>query len=130
MKNYLGIAAAAGLLLVTASRAGAAETAWNEMHHGNHALDFHGYVRSSAGGAISDGDVMPQFIAPGDPVALTTAKLASVHVGVSFVWLVGVSCFVGYARQWLTRPGVRRGVGAASGLAIAAFGVKLALSKG
>lgn len=73
--------------------------------------------------------VLPQFVAPGDPVVLTTAKLASVHIGVSFIWLVGVSCFVGYARQWLTRPGVRRGVGAVSGLAIAAFGVKLALSK-
>ena len=73
--------------------------------------------------------VLPQFIAPGDPVFLTTAKLASVHVGVSFLWLVCVSFFVGTARSWLSRPKVRKGVSAASGLAIAAFGVKLALSR-
>ncbi len=73
--------------------------------------------------------VLPQFLSPGDPVFLTTAKLASVHIGISFLWLVSVSFFVGTARRWLTRPGVRRTIGVVSGLAIAAFGVKLALSR-
>lgn len=73
--------------------------------------------------------VLPQFIVQGGPVFLTTAKLASIHIGISLVWLVSVSFFVGTARRWLTRPNVRRGVGVLSGLAIAAFGVRLALSK-
>lgn len=73
--------------------------------------------------------VLPQFIAPGDPVFLTTAKLASIHVGVSFAWLLGVSFGVGYAKRWLTRPKVKAAIGTVSGLAIAAFGVKLALSR-
>jgi threonine/homoserine/homoserine lactone efflux protein len=73
--------------------------------------------------------VLPQFVAPGEPVVPATAKLASVHIGVSFVWLVLVSVFVGSAQQWLTRPSVRRAVNAVSGAAIAAFGVKLALSR-
>ncbi len=73
--------------------------------------------------------VLPQFVGPGDPVFLTTAKLASIHIGVSFLWLVSVSFFVGTARQWLTRPSVRRVIGAVSGLAIAAFGIRLAISK-
>ena len=72
--------------------------------------------------------VLPQFVTPGDPVFLTTAKLASVHVGVSFLWLCCVSVFVGVANRWLTRPPVRRAVNAVSGLALAAFGVRLALS--
>jgi threonine/homoserine/homoserine lactone efflux protein len=73
--------------------------------------------------------VLPQFVGPGDPVFLTTAKLASIHVGVSFVWLVCVSLFAGFARRWLGRPSVRKTVNAASGLVIAAFGVRLALSR-
>lgn len=73
--------------------------------------------------------VLPQFVEPGDPVFATTAKLAAVHIGVSFLWLVLVSVCVGLARRWLTRPTVRRTVSAVSGLAIAAFGVRLALSR-
>jgi threonine/homoserine/homoserine lactone efflux protein len=73
--------------------------------------------------------VLPQFVGPGDPVFITTAKLASIHIGVSFLWLVSVSFFVGTARKWLTRPEVRRAIGAVSGLAIAGFGLKLALSR-
>lgn len=72
--------------------------------------------------------VLPQFIAPGDPVFLTTALLASIHIGVSLLWLLGVSIGVGSAKRWLTKPKTKAAIGTVAGLAIAAFGVRLALS--
>ena len=41
------------------------DPAWNEFRYDKHALDFHGYVRSSVGAAFEDGDIMPMFSAPG-----------------------------------------------------------------
>ena len=72
--------------------------------------------------------VLPQFIAPGDPVAATALKLGAIHVGASLVWLCLVSFFVGAAQTWLRAPAVRRWVEITSGLAIAAFGLRLAMS--
>jgi threonine/homoserine/homoserine lactone efflux protein len=72
--------------------------------------------------------VLPQFVLP-ENVLVTSVKLASVHIGASLCWLVLVSIFVGSAKKWLARPRVRTVVNALSGAAIAAFGVRLALSR-
>lgn len=38
---------------------------WNKLEAGNHSVEFHGYFRTSGGGAFKDGETMPVFIAPG-----------------------------------------------------------------
>lgn len=72
--------------------------------------------------------VLPQFVGPNDDIVARSALLASIHIAASIIWLTLVSAFVGTAQRWLENPRVKRTIDTVSGLAIAAFGVKLALS--
>ena len=72
--------------------------------------------------------VLPQFIGPSDDILARSTLLASIHIAASIIWLTLVSVFVGTAQRWLENPRVKRTIDTVSGLAIAAFGVKLALS--
>jgi threonine/homoserine/homoserine lactone efflux protein len=72
---------------------------------------------------------LPQFISPGDPVALKSFMLAGIHYAMGLVWLSGVALAVSRAARVLTRPAVRRGLDVATGTIFAALGLKLALEQ-
>jgi threonine/homoserine/homoserine lactone efflux protein len=72
---------------------------------------------------------LPQFIQPGDPVLVKSLLLASIHIGLGYIWLTLVSIFTGRLRLLLTRPAVRRGFEAITGGILVAFGIRLALER-
>ena len=72
---------------------------------------------------------LPQFINAGDPVLARSLLLAGIHFVLGIVWLSLVTVFVGWLRTWLTRPAIRRGLEAVTGVVLIAFGVRLALEK-
>ena len=72
---------------------------------------------------------LPQFISPGDPVALKSFMLAGIHYGMSLVWMSGVAFAVARAAKVLTRPAVRRGLDIATGSIFTGLGIKLALEQ-
>jgi threonine/homoserine/homoserine lactone efflux protein len=71
---------------------------------------------------------LPQFISPGDPVALKSFLLAGIHYAMGLVWLSAVAFAVARAARVLTRPAVRRGLDFATGTIFAGLGLRLALS--
>lgn len=72
---------------------------------------------------------LPQFISPGDPVALKSVMLAGIHYAMGLVWLSGVALAVSRAASVLTRPLVRRGLDVATGTIFTGLGLKLALEQ-
>lgn len=72
---------------------------------------------------------LPQFISPGDPVALKSVMLASIHYAMGLVWLSGVALAMARAARVLTRPAVRRGLDLVTGSIFTGLGVKLALEQ-
>lgn len=72
---------------------------------------------------------LPQFISPGDPVALKSVMLASIHYAMGLVWLSAVALAVARAARVLTRPAVRRGLDLVTGSIFTGLGVKLALEQ-
>jgi len=72
---------------------------------------------------------LPQFISPGDPVALKSFMLAGIHYGMSLIWMSGVAFAVARAAKVLTRPSVRRGLDLATGSIFTGLGIKLALEQ-
>jgi threonine/homoserine/homoserine lactone efflux protein len=72
---------------------------------------------------------LPQFLNPGDPVLAKSLLLAAIHFVLGIVWLSLVATFVGWLRNMLARPAVRRGLEAVTGLVLVAFGIRLALEK-
>jgi threonine/homoserine/homoserine lactone efflux protein len=71
---------------------------------------------------------LPQFISPGDPVALKSFVLAGIHYTLGLVWLSGVTFAVSRAARLLTRPKVRRGMDVATGTIFLGLGARLALA--
>lgn len=72
---------------------------------------------------------LPQFISPGDAVALKSLLLAGIHYAMGLVWLSGIALAVSRAASVLTRPAVRRGLDIATGTIFAGLGLKLALEQ-
>jgi len=72
---------------------------------------------------------LPQFISPGDPVAVKSIMLASIHYAMGLVWLSGVAFAVSRAASVLTRPAVRRGLDMMTGSIFLGLGAKLALEQ-
>jgi threonine/homoserine/homoserine lactone efflux protein len=72
---------------------------------------------------------LPQFIAPGDPVAAKSFLLAGIHYAIGFVWLSTVAFAVSRAARLLTRPGVRRATDLTTGAIFTGFGVRLAFEQ-
>lgn len=72
--------------------------------------------------------LLPQFIAPGDPVLVKSLLLAGVHGCISFSWQSILSYALGKLRPLLTRPAVSRALEAVTGTLLIGFGVRLALA--
>jgi RhtB (resistance to homoserine/threonine) family protein len=72
---------------------------------------------------------LPQFVDIQGHVLLQSILLSTVHIAMSFVWLCLIGTFVTYFRTQLTKPSVRNKIQSITGLALIAFGVRLAMSK-
>ncbi|MGP9694637.1 LysE family translocator [Brachybacterium sp. AOP25-B2-12] len=72
--------------------------------------------------------LLPQFVAPDAPVASWLVHAWTLPV-VGGLWLVVVALLAGVLREKLLRPMVRRVVDACAGLALLAFGVRLATER-
>jgi len=72
--------------------------------------------------------ILPQFVRPEDSVLSRSLLLCALHVLVSLVWYLALCWLFSSARRILTRPPVRRALNVGSGLALAALGLRLALS--
>jgi threonine/homoserine/homoserine lactone efflux protein len=70
---------------------------------------------------------LPQFIAPGQPVFLTSVALACIHAGMGFVWLTVYGYGASRLADVMSRGRIRQGIEAATGTVLVAFGLKLAI---
>ena len=73
--------------------------------------------------------VLPQFVDSTAHVLLQSLVLASIHIGLSFVYLYLIARFVHGFSDWLSKKTVRQALEAASGIALLVFAVLLALSQ-
>ncbi|MEH1016480.1 LysE family translocator [Micromonospora sp. CPCC 206060] len=71
--------------------------------------------------------LLPQFL-PDGAVAVEALVLSVVAASITAVWFVAVAALIAAVRRVLSRPGVRRGVDALSGVVLIGFGVRLAFS--
>jgi threonine/homoserine/homoserine lactone efflux protein len=69
---------------------------------------------------------LPQFIAPGQPVFATSVALACIHAGMGLVWLTLYGYGASRLADVISRGRIRRGIEAATGTVLVAFGLKLA----
>lgn len=72
--------------------------------------------------------LLPQFIAPGEPVLGRSLLLAGVHGLISVSWQTALSLALGRIRPLLARPVVYRTLEALTGSLLVGFGVRLALA--
>lgn len=72
--------------------------------------------------------LLPQFIAPGEPVLGRSLLLAGVHGLISVSWQTALSLALGRIRPLLARPVVYRTLEALAGSLLVGFGVRLALA--
>jgi threonine/homoserine/homoserine lactone efflux protein len=72
--------------------------------------------------------VLPQFLSPGAGVGLLTGYALS-HAVLGFVWSVALVLLMARARRLLARRRVRRGLDAATGVALLGFGARLATER-
>jgi len=72
--------------------------------------------------------LLPQFIAPGEPVLARSLLLAAIHACISVSWQSVLSLALGRIRPWLGRPAVYRTLEALTGSLLLGFGVRLALA--
>ncbi len=68
----------------------------------------------------------PQFVPADRPLFATTAALALFQVVLETVLYLGLAMVVGRARQWFSRPVVRRRLEAISGTVLVGLGVRVA----
>jgi threonine/homoserine/homoserine lactone efflux protein len=69
---------------------------------------------------------LPQFIRPGDPVALMAAILVSIHIVMGIVWLLTWGWLVSRARAQFLRPRWRATLERVTGSVLVGLGVRLA----
>ena len=72
--------------------------------------------------------LLPQFIAPGEPVLARSLLLAGVHACISVSWQSVLSLALGRIRPLLARPAVYRTLEALTGSLLVGFGIRLALA--
>ncbi len=73
--------------------------------------------------------LLPQFVAPTDPVLVKSLLLAGIHVVLGLIWLPLVVLFVGRMARILSQPAVRKKMELLSGAIMIALGVRLALER-
>jgi threonine/homoserine/homoserine lactone efflux protein len=69
---------------------------------------------------------LPQFVAPGQDVLRRSLLLASIHIAMGFVWLMGYAWFVDRLGAVLTRPRVKAWLERITGGLLIALGARLA----
>ena len=72
---------------------------------------------------------LPQFISPGEPVLRRSLLLASIHIGMGFVWLTAYAWFIDRLGAVLTRPRVKAWLERVTGGLLIALGARLALER-
>lgn len=72
--------------------------------------------------------LLPQFIAPGEPVLARSLLLAAIHGCISVSWQSVLSVALGKLRPLLARPAVYRTLEALTGTLLIGFGMRLALA--
>lgn len=73
--------------------------------------------------------LLPQFVAPTDPVWTTSMQLAAIHAVEGVAWLWFLVFAVARVRSALLDPRVLRWFEAASGLLLVGFGIRLAVAR-
>lgn len=72
---------------------------------------------------------MPQFIAPGDPVALRALELALIFDLIGITWLLTYTTMLGAIGAALGRPGPRRAMRYVTGTVLVGLGARVALER-
>lgn len=72
--------------------------------------------------------LLPQFIAPAEPVLARSLLLAAIHGCISVSWQSVLSVALGKLRPLLARPAVYRTLEALTGTLLIGFGIRLALA--
>lgn len=73
--------------------------------------------------------LLPQFIAPGQPVLLMSMLLAGLFATIVALWLGGYVALLARASSLLQRPGVQRTLERITGLVLVGLGIRLALEQ-
>jgi threonine/homoserine/homoserine lactone efflux protein len=73
--------------------------------------------------------LLPQFIGPGDPVALRVFQLALLFDLIGIIWLVTYSTMLGAIGEALNRPGPRRFMRWLTGTVLVGLGARVALER-
>ena len=73
--------------------------------------------------------LLPQFIGPGDPVALRVFQLALLFDLIGITWLVTYSTMLGAIGEALNRPGPRRFMRWLTGTVLVGLGARVALER-
>ncbi|MDP3856457.1 MAG: LysE family translocator [Stagnimonas sp.] len=71
---------------------------------------------------------LPQFLQPGDAIALKSAGLIGIHYALGLIWLSTLALAVGRFGHWLRRSRVQRALNGLVGAVMTGFGVRLALA--
>lgn len=73
--------------------------------------------------------LLPQFIAPGDPVAARTLQLAVLFDAIGLAWLLAYTTMLGAVGAALGREGPRRVIRRVTGALLVGLGVRVALER-
>jgi RhtB (resistance to homoserine/threonine) family protein len=73
--------------------------------------------------------LLPQFIAPGDPVIPKSLLLAAIHCTLGVAWFFFIAWGVDRSRQFFLRPRLRRFMDGLCGTVLFGFGLRLALEQ-
>lgn len=73
--------------------------------------------------------LLPQFIAPGDPVALRALQLALIFDSIGIAWLTIYTTMLGAIGVALGRPGPRRAMRYLTGTVLVGLGARVALER-
>jgi threonine/homoserine/homoserine lactone efflux protein len=68
---------------------------------------------------------LPQFIAPGQPVFLTSVTLAGIHVVLGIVWLGLYATIITKAGDFFRRPTIRTAMERVTGIVLIGLGIRL-----
>jgi threonine/homoserine/homoserine lactone efflux protein len=69
---------------------------------------------------------LPQFIAPGQPVFLTSVSLAAIHAVIGIIWLLCYATVLTRLGDLFRRPQVRRAMERVTGVVLLGLGLRLA----
>jgi threonine/homoserine/homoserine lactone efflux protein len=68
---------------------------------------------------------LPQFIAPGQPVFLTSVSLAAIHAVLGIVWLFFYATLIAKAGDFFRRPRIRQAMERVTGIVLIGLGIRL-----